>query len=320
MTDRLTALRATIGQQIVPAEGALRHLIHALKHGISIGLLIDQHTHVWEGGAWVNLFGVPAGVSRTPSALSRKQKVPIIFAWSRPLKDGRYRIEPGEIFLPDSAQDDQARTQQLVEGLRARDPAPSVAVVPQLPALEIHPARRRRRALSLLRAPVTPRRDGRRELEGEPAVSRTRARRAAHGRKMEGHAMVRSCQKEYPRRKHPAHMVPVERQNRNSLLFVTCAIHPRGHFLADADFHVFFLDACRRADAWRTGRYVINARSCPFFLYTCPIPCGCPARMVKVLERTHHKAAWRNPSVSRETVAMAGGCLGHSNPRRRALS
>ncbi len=115
MTDRLTALRATIGQQIVPAEGALRHLIHALKHGISIGLLIDQHTHVWEGGAWVNLFGVPAGVSRTPSALSRKQKVPIIFAWSRPLKDGRYRIEPGEIFLPDSAQDDQARTQQLVE-------------------------------------------------------------------------------------------------------------------------------------------------------------------------------------------------------------
>lgn len=114
MTDRLTTLRATIGQQIVPAEGAMRHLIRALKHGSSIGLLIDQHTHVWEGGTWVSLFGVPAGVSRTPAALSRKQNVPIIFAWSRPLKDGRYRIEPGQIFLPDPALDDQARTQQLV--------------------------------------------------------------------------------------------------------------------------------------------------------------------------------------------------------------
>ena len=114
MTDRLTALRSTIGQQIVPAEGALRHLLYALKHGTSIGLLIDQHTHVWEGGAWVDLFGVPAGVSLAPAALSRKLRVPIIFAWSRPLKDGRYRIEPGEVFMPDSTLDDQARTQELV--------------------------------------------------------------------------------------------------------------------------------------------------------------------------------------------------------------
>ena len=113
MTERLTRLRATIGQQIVPADGALRHLIHALKHGTSIGLLIDQHTHVWEGGTWVTLFGVPAGISLTPAALSRKLDVPIIFAWSRPLSDGRYRIEPGELFLPQPPVDDHTRTQQL---------------------------------------------------------------------------------------------------------------------------------------------------------------------------------------------------------------
>ena len=113
MTDRLTALRATIGQQIVPADGALRHLMHALKHGTSIGLLIDQHTHVWDGGTWVKLFGVPAGISLAPAALSRKLRVPIVFAWSRPFKDGRYRIEPGELFRPDPAIDDDTRTQQL---------------------------------------------------------------------------------------------------------------------------------------------------------------------------------------------------------------
>lgn len=113
MTARLTRLRSSIGQQIVPADGAMRTLMHALKHGTNIGLLIDQHTHVWEGGAWVQLFGVPAGISLAPAALSRKLKRPIVFAWSRPLKDGRYRIEPGYVWLPDPDIDDTARTQQL---------------------------------------------------------------------------------------------------------------------------------------------------------------------------------------------------------------
>lgn len=113
LTARLTRLRSSIGQQIVPAEGALRALMSALKHGTSVGLLIDQHTHEWEGGAWVTLFGVPAGISVAPAALARKLGLAIVFAWSRPLKDGRYRIEPGEVFLPDPQLDDQARTQQL---------------------------------------------------------------------------------------------------------------------------------------------------------------------------------------------------------------
>jgi len=113
MTEGLTRLRSTIGQQIVPAEGALRHLILALRKGTSIGLLVDQHTHTWDGGTWVTFFGIRAGISLAPATLSRKFQVPIIFAWSRPLKDGRYRIEPGELFLPDPALDDAARTQQL---------------------------------------------------------------------------------------------------------------------------------------------------------------------------------------------------------------
>ncbi len=114
MTAQLTAMRSTIGQQIVPADGALRRLMHALKHDTCIGLLIDQHTHTWEGGTWVKFFGLSVGISLAPAALSRKLRVPILFAWSRPLKDGRYRIEPGEIFLPDPAVDDQSRTQQLI--------------------------------------------------------------------------------------------------------------------------------------------------------------------------------------------------------------
>jgi KDO2-lipid IV(A) lauroyltransferase len=113
MTSRLIRLRSTIGQQLVPAEGALRPLLSALKHGTSIGLLIDQHTSEWEGGTWVTLFGVPAGISMAPAALARKTKTPLIFAWSRPLKDGRYRIESGQVFFPDPGIGDAERSQQL---------------------------------------------------------------------------------------------------------------------------------------------------------------------------------------------------------------
>lgn len=113
MTARLTQVRSTIGQEIVSADGAIRPLLRALRGGRSIGLLVDQHTHVWEGGSWANLFGVPAGISLAPVTLARKCRVPIVFAWSRPLKDGRYRVEPGEVFLPDPAIADSVRIQQL---------------------------------------------------------------------------------------------------------------------------------------------------------------------------------------------------------------
>ncbi len=113
MTARLTRLRAAIGQRIIPAQGALRSLMHALKHGTSVGLLVDQHTHIRDGGTWVDFFGVPVNISLAPAALSRRLGVPIIFGWSCPLKDGGYRIEIGERFPSDAASDDQLRTQQL---------------------------------------------------------------------------------------------------------------------------------------------------------------------------------------------------------------
>ncbi len=113
MTARLARLRSTIGQEIVPSEGALRPLWRALKAGKCVGLLVDQHTHDWEGGAWVTLFGLSAGISLAPAALARRCGVPIVFVWSRTLKDGRYRIEHGQVFPPDPAIDDTERIQQL---------------------------------------------------------------------------------------------------------------------------------------------------------------------------------------------------------------
>ena len=66
-----------------------------------------------------------------------------------------------------------------------------------------------------------------------------------------------SPQSVLPIRKHPVHPVPVERHNTAVVLFVTLATQPRGNFLCDAVFHEAFLSACRDADAWNVGRYVI---------------------------------------------------------------
>ena len=114
MTSRLKKIRSCIGQTIVPHEGALKRLVYALRHNSSLGLLVDQHTPISKGGAWLTFFGVPVNVSIAPAVLSRKFNVPILVAWSRPLKDGRYKIEFLKRFDPDPNIDDLTRSQEII--------------------------------------------------------------------------------------------------------------------------------------------------------------------------------------------------------------
>ena len=93
MTRLLMRSRKSIGQEIVHADGAFMHLRRGLHEGSDIGLLVDQNVKTSEGGVWVRFFGRPMPVSVAPAFLSAKAKVPIIVAWSRPLKDGTYRCE-----------------------------------------------------------------------------------------------------------------------------------------------------------------------------------------------------------------------------------
>ena len=117
MTALLTRQRALIGQEIIPVEGAVRPLIRTLKGGKSVGLLVDQHMGIAEGGTWCTFFGLPVCVSMTPATLARKLGIPILFVWARPLKDARYRIECSDAFLPDPAVPDPVRTQQLSDAI-----------------------------------------------------------------------------------------------------------------------------------------------------------------------------------------------------------
>jgi lauroyl/myristoyl acyltransferase len=117
MTALLMRARRSIGQEIVPAEGAFRPLLQGIRDGKSLGLLVDQSVSPKRGGIWVRFLGLPIAVSAAPAFFAAKGKVPIIVAWSRPLKDGRYRCEAVDTITACEARDIWATTQRIAADL-----------------------------------------------------------------------------------------------------------------------------------------------------------------------------------------------------------
>lgn len=119
MTKLLMASRTSIGQEIVSAAGAFKPLMNGLKEGKSLGLLVDQRVAPKKGGLWIRFFGRPIPVSSAPAFFSAKSKAPIVVAWSRPLKDGRYRCEVVKTYSADEARNIWGMTQRIAKDLEA---------------------------------------------------------------------------------------------------------------------------------------------------------------------------------------------------------
>lgn len=117
MTKMLMKARTSIGQEIVHADGAFRPLMEGLKRGKSLGLLVDQIVKPKDGGIWVRFFGRPHPVSAAPAFFAAKGKTPIVVAWSRPLKDGRYRCEVADVISAAEARDVWGATQRCLRDL-----------------------------------------------------------------------------------------------------------------------------------------------------------------------------------------------------------
>lgn len=117
MTRLLMRARRSIGQEIVPAAGAFKPLMAGLKDGMSLGLLVDQSVAPKRGGIWIRFFGLPFAASPAPAFFAAKGKVPIVLAWSRPLKDGRYRCEAVDTIAADEARDVWGTTQRIAKDL-----------------------------------------------------------------------------------------------------------------------------------------------------------------------------------------------------------
>ena len=117
MTRLLMKARRSIGQEIVHADGAFRPLMQGLKDGKSLGLLVDQVVKPRNGGVWVRFFGRPVPVSAAPAFFAAKGKAPVVIAWSRPLKDGRWRCEIVSSYRPEDARDIWGFTQGCIRDL-----------------------------------------------------------------------------------------------------------------------------------------------------------------------------------------------------------
>jgi lauroyl/myristoyl acyltransferase len=117
MTRLLMKARTSIGQEIVHADGAFRPLMDGLKSGKSLGLLVDQVVKPQKGGIWVRFFGRPHPVSAAPAFFAAKGRAPIVVAWSRPLRDGRYRCEVLDTIPPGEARDIWGTVQRCMTDL-----------------------------------------------------------------------------------------------------------------------------------------------------------------------------------------------------------
>ena len=117
MTRLLMKARQSIGQEIVHADGAFRPLMQGLKDGKSLGLLVDQVVKPKNGGVWVRFFGRPVPVSAAPAFFAAKGRAPVVVAWSRPLRDGRWRCEVVREYAPEAARDIWGFTQSCIRDL-----------------------------------------------------------------------------------------------------------------------------------------------------------------------------------------------------------
>ena len=117
MTRLLMRARRSIGQEIVPAEGAFKPLMAGIREGKSLGLLVDQSVSPKRGGIWIRFFGLPFAASPAPAFFAAKGKAPIVIAWSRPLKDGRYRCEYLDEVSAEEARDIRGTTQRCADTL-----------------------------------------------------------------------------------------------------------------------------------------------------------------------------------------------------------
>ncbi|RYG34784.1 hypothetical protein EON81_14625 [bacterium] len=101
--DRVGALRASTGLEVLSRGNAARASLKALKEGKVLGLLPDQNGDE----CFVPFFGQPAGSTLGPAVLHKRTGAPLIPAFCVRVGVGRYRVIVLEPIDPGNVAEDQ---------------------------------------------------------------------------------------------------------------------------------------------------------------------------------------------------------------------
>ncbi|MDX9981139.1 MAG: hypothetical protein RBU25_14020 [Lentisphaeria bacterium] len=113
--ERVLRTRQTFGLQVVSSRGGVDGLRQAARAGRVLAILMDQKTHISQGGAFADFFGLPVPMTRAPSVLARRLKLPIVAA-ACVREGGGYRLILEEI-TGDASQ--YASDEELLQKLAA---------------------------------------------------------------------------------------------------------------------------------------------------------------------------------------------------------
>jgi KDO2-lipid IV(A) lauroyltransferase len=88
---RLCAMRTMAGNTVLYKRRALIRILHALRAGQGIAILVDQNV-LPRDGIFVEFFGRPAATTTVAAALAVKTGAPLVPCRTELLGDGRYRL------------------------------------------------------------------------------------------------------------------------------------------------------------------------------------------------------------------------------------
>lgn len=113
LNNLINSGRRADGSGVIPAKGAIKGMIKALKQGSIIATLIDQNTRARDGGIFVDFFGLPVCSSRAPALFGRKFKS--VLAICGAVRTGySYKMNLTELSRPAS---DYSSDEELIQDL-----------------------------------------------------------------------------------------------------------------------------------------------------------------------------------------------------------
>lgn len=87
----ITGGRSVQNVQIIESRGGMMKLVHAMENGRAAGMLVDQNVKIRNGGAFVDLFGLPCPVTRFPGTMVLKKNAYIGVGSCIRMPDGHFK-------------------------------------------------------------------------------------------------------------------------------------------------------------------------------------------------------------------------------------